>query len=496
MARKLKVAFLEHLNTEVLGIMYISAMLKREGHQTQLFLPSQENNYIDSILAWEPDVIAAQTRTGQHKWALQVCQQLKRARKNLIVIFGGPHATYMPCIVERPCVDIVVRGEGEYVMRDVCNAIANHDDYTAIPGTWIKDEHGEIHENPMGELPGDLDALPYPDRELPYKYDFLRNRGNKAFIGGRGCMYPCTFCHNHLDMRLYKGQGRWARKMSPENFVEEMVYVRDNFPPLRIMNLERDDEFLNTRGWAERVFELIPERVGVPYYMMTRPDSITEDIVRLMKETGCIGVSLSIETANDRLRNEVLKKLIHKEAFLNAMEILNRYKMPTKVFNTVGIPGETIEDGFATLKLNIQVKPTWARCSVMQPYPPTDLYRMCVEQGLFKKDFDLDDFDFFYFKDSPLNFPDIDKLVNLQKFFSITVKFPFLLPITRLLVNIKPNNLFHKLGMIMYGIFGALFERLSFREFVEFSLASASFLLKGKGKKADLVRERVSQSIS
>jgi len=210
---------------------------------------------------------------------------------------------------------------------------------------------------------------------------------------------------------------------------------------------------------------------------MTRPDSITEEIVRLLKDTGCVGVSLSTESANERLRNEVLKKLIDIEDFTNAMDILRRHKIPTKVFNTVGIPGETLEDGIETLKLNIKVKPTWARCSVMQPYPPTDLYRMCLEKGLFKKDFVPDDFDFFYFKDSPLDFPDIDQLVNLQKFFSITVRFPFLLPLTRWLVKIKPNTMFYKIGMILYGIFGARFERLSFKEFFEFSLASASFLV-------------------
>jgi len=142
------------------------------------------------------------------------------------VVLGGPHATYMPQIVERSCVDIVVRGEGEPVMLDVCNALAQNDDYTAIPGTWVKDEKGEIHEIPVGRLVADLDSLPFPDRDLPYKYKFLRTRGNKAFIGRRGCLYPCTFCHNHLDIRLYKGQGRWARKMSPEYFIEEMIHVR------------------------------------------------------------------------------------------------------------------------------------------------------------------------------------------------------------------------------------------------------------------------------
>jgi radical SAM superfamily enzyme YgiQ (UPF0313 family) len=483
-AKKLKIAFIQHLNTELLGSMYVSAVLKESGHETQLFLESQEENFMKSIIAWDPDVVATQTRTGQHMWALKVCKELKEVLDTKVV-FGGPHSTYMPHIVEHPAVDIVVRGEGEYVMRDVCNALASNDDYTSIPGTFVKNERGEIHENPIGEMIHDLTNLPFPDRDLPYKYKFLRSRGNKAFIGGRGCMYPCTFCHNHLAMRLYDGQGRWARKMEPERFIEEMVYVRDNYPPLRVLNLERDDDILHIPEWAQEVFTLFPERVGLPHYIMTRPDCVTDDIIRILKESNCIGVSISLETANETLRNEVLQKRYNKEEFVNAMDILHRHKMPVKVFNTVGIPGETLEDALDTLRLNIKVKPTWARCSILQPYPPTDLYQMCVDKKLFREDFDPDNFDFFYFKNSMLNFPGIDHLVNIQKFFSITVRFPFLLPLVKILVKFKPNALFDKIGMIIYGIFGARFEHLSLKEFIEFSRASAAFLTK-KGNQSGL----------
>ncbi len=195
-----------------------------------------------------------------------------------------------------------------------------------------------------------------------------------------------------------------------------------------------------------------------------------------------MGVSLSLETANEDLRNKVLAKRFHTDEFVNAMEILNRHKIRTKVFNTVGIPGETLEDAIDTLKLNVKVKPTWARCSIMQPYPPTDLFKMCEEQGLFREGFNPDDFDFFYFKESLLCFPEVDRLVNLSKFFSLTVRFPFLLPIVRRLVKLRPNWLYDKFGMVLYGIFGARYERLSLREFLSFARASAGFLFRKKRK--------------
>ena len=284
-------------------------------------------------------------------------------------------------------------------------------------------------------------------------------------------------------MRLYKGQGKWARKMSPERFVEEIVEVRDNWGPLRIVSLENDDEILHLKAWVEPAFTLDAERVRIPYYVMTRPDSVTDDIARLLKDTGCVGVSMSLETANDTLRNEVLKKRFSREDVEVAMECLNRHQIPVKLFNMVGIPGETLEDALATLEMNIKLKPMWGRCSILQPYPPMDLFQKCKSEGMFKDNFGNDDFEYFYLKESPLDFPGIDQLVNLQKFFSVTAKYPFLLPVVRQLIKVKPNRFYEMLGMIFYGYFGARFERLTFKELIDFAMASSSFLTR-KGTRA------------
>lgn len=476
MGNSLRVAFVQTLTTEMMGGMCVSAVLKDAGHETRLFLESQEPDLVRSVLAWQPDIVGISIITGMHVWALGVCKQIKAAAPRVFVVLGGPHATFIPEVIEREGVDVVVRGEGDYVMRDLCAAIAARDDYTAVPGTWVKDERGRIHENPVGALVTDLDALPFPDRSLPYRYPILRKRGNKTFIPGRGCQFPCTFCHNHLAMRLYAGQGRWARKVSPERFVDEIVYVRDHWGPLRIVSLENDDEILHMRPWVEPAFTLYAKRVGLPYYVMTRPDSVTEDMARLLKETGCVGVSMSLETANDRLRNEVLKKQFVLDDVENAMTYLDRYGIPVKMFNVVGIPGETLDDALATLEINVRLQPMWARCSILHPYPPMDLYQSCKREGLFKEDFGADDFAFFYLKESPLDFPGIDRLVNLQKFFSIVVRYPFLLPLVRQLIKVKPNRFYELVGMLFYGYFGARFERLTTKEFLEFALASAGFL--------------------
>ena len=114
---------------------------------------------------------------------------------------------------------------------------------------------------------------------------------------------------------------------------------------------------------------------------------------------------------------------------------------------------------------------------------------------LFKEDFETDDFEYFYLKDSPLDFPGIDQLVNLQKFFSIAAKYPFLVPLVRWLVKRNPNRVYELLGMISYGYFGARFERLTAKEFVQFAVASASFLTKRSNKASIAPAARVETAI-
>lgn len=463
---RIRVAFIQPYCVEPLGVMHISAVLTRHGHRTRLFIEGLEGDLEGAVIAWEPDVVGFQTFTGQHKWALGVARRLKSLAGDIRVVFGGPHATFVPEIVQEDGVDLVVRGEGEFILRDLCDALAARDDWTRLPGTWAKGPRGNVHENPLAPLIPDLDALPFPDRGLPYRYDALGKRGNKAFIGGRGCHNPCTFCHNHVAMRLFKGLGPWARRQSPERLIEEIETVHDGHPPLRVLNFENDDDILGNPSWFEEFFARYSERIHLPFYIMTRPDHVKEDRIRLIRDAGCVGVALSLETANDETRNRVLKKRFTTDQFLDAMSLLHRYDLPVKVFNMLGIPGETLDDALNTLQLNIDAGATWAMCSLLQPYPRTDIFRHCRDKGLFKREVGPDVYDSLYVLESLLDLPDIDAMVNLQKFFSIVVRFPALLGTVKRLIHLKPNPLFHRLGLTSYAITGARSHHLSIPETV------------------------------
>ena len=79
-----------------LGIMTLAAMI-RPKHQIFVLEPEKENveKRMNEI---KPDVIAYSLRTGYHKYYLELNQKLKK-KYNFISIFGGPHVTFYPNVI-------------------------------------------------------------------------------------------------------------------------------------------------------------------------------------------------------------------------------------------------------------------------------------------------------------------------------------------------------------------------------------------------------------
>ena len=112
-------------------------------------------------------------------------------------VFGGPHPTFFPEMIEKEGVDAVCIGEGEYAMLELMNRLEQGKPADDIQNFWIK-SNGTTKKNMVRPLIEDLDELPFLDRELMYEGDKdLKLSRNKGFFAGRGCPYRCTYCFNH-----------------------------------------------------------------------------------------------------------------------------------------------------------------------------------------------------------------------------------------------------------------------------------------------------------
>ena len=431
----MKVLFLysyEYL--EPIGIMSLSAFLKKHGIEVGFLDMLFEKDLFRSVEDFAPDIIAYSITTGKHRFYRDINLQLKQ-RLKFVSVFGGPHATFFPDFIQEEGVDILCRGEGEYALLELVTALSQGASPVAIKNLWVKAD-GEVHKNEMRPLIENLDDLPFVDRELVNKYDHYRKMHRRMVLTGRGCPYKCSYCFNHAYNNLYAGKGTIVRKRSVDHVLAELKQVVSTCKPRRFHFI--DDTFIINKKWCDEFGVRYPKEIGIPFIAYMRVNLITDDIVRLLKNAGCITALYAIESGNDRIRNSLLQRGIARETILGAAALFKKYRLRTYSQNMVALPGETIAEAIETVDLNRECKPDYAWCSIYQPYPMTDLGKFSMEQGYIE----ADELDESYYESTPLKHTATEKrhLENLHHLFSVFVAFsfarkmlPFLirLPLTR-----------------------------------------------------------------
>ena len=443
----IRVAFLQDFWFEFIGPMYISAVLKREGYMCEMFMEKGEKDLWGSLVRFAPDIVGFSCSCGGHKWSLEMAQRLKETLK-IVTVFGGPYATYYPDAIQNPAVDIICRGEGEEAMLDLVRRLEKNQDYEDIENLWIK-RNGSIHKNGMRKQIEHLDDLPLPDRSLYYKYRHLRSSPNKHFITGRGCPYSCTFCNNKAYRSLYRKTGNEIRRHSVERVIQDIKGVRDRYG---MSSVRFDDEvFTLDKAWASDFLEQYRKEIHLPFTCLIRADTVNSEIIGKLAEAGCHTAYFGVESGSERLRNEVLHKNISDAQLVSTAQLLRRHRIRIGTFNMVGIPGETIDDAMMTVRLNQKLKVGSPWCSILQPYPKTEVADIARRKGLLSDGFNPDAYSSSYFDSSLIMNPDRNKLQNLHKFFYLAVRVPSLTFFIKQLIKLPPNVFFNLVFMMSYG---------------------------------------------
>lgn len=439
-----KILFLQNSYIDNLGVMWISSYLKSKGHKSEIIVETTANKITEKVGIYQPDIVAFSCMTGTHQWALSVARFLKK-QFNVITVFGGAHATFYPEIIENPEVDVACISEGEYAMLDLANAVDRGQPITNILNFWVSNS-GTIVKNATRPFINNLDELPFPDRMHYERYHYYKKMKIGYFIAGRGCPYPCSFCFNHYQMKLQKG--KYVRMRSKENLIEEILEYKKTHP-LDMVHFH-DDTFIFNKKWLFDFLDDYKNRINIPFHCCVRADLVDEEMVRLLKDSNCNSVAFGIEHGNEMIRKTILKKNITNEQIIKAASLFRQYKIKFKTFSMVGLPGEKIEDAFETIRLNQIIKADYPWCSLFTPYPRTELGDYAIKNGFVKNNFSIDDIHPTYFEKTVINQDNIDKLVNLQKFFYISVKYPFLFKIVKKIIYVKNNSIFNYMFLVVH----------------------------------------------
>lgn len=372
-----------------MGILYVGTVLDKAGHQVQLLdIGPREHDWLNKIKDFKPDIVGLSLVTTQYQRVKEILKKLKTVCPSTKFCAGGVHPSALPKETLKDLdLDFVVRGEGEYVMQEVCERLSQNKDLSNVSGVCYKNKEAQIVCNQPAALISDLDALPMPKRELMPDAQwyltppgFIRggfNSGIATLMTGRGCPFNCLFCASHNVF------GRGMRRRSPDNVIQEIRYLRNNYKIKGLFFL--DDTFTINQDWLKEFCQkLKQENYKLIWSCQVRADTVTEKILQIMKEAGCVQIDIGAESGN----NSVLEKLNKREKVAdlkNAFQLAKKVGIKTYASFIIGNPGEGEKEIEDTKKFVLEVRPDMSVFCILVPYPGTPVYELAKQNNWFTR---------------------------------------------------------------------------------------------------------------
>ncbi|MBI3552423.1 MAG: B12-binding domain-containing radical SAM protein [Elusimicrobia bacterium] len=346
------------------------------------------------IAEFQPDIIGVSIPfSSQSGNAVAVGQICRRAAPKAIVLFGGPDPSVRyDYFLKKGYCDYCVVGEGEEAFADFIDRFKTGSPLDAVEGVASFDGRAVRYAARKYMEP---DELPFPAYDLIDVQEYLYNknlyvgrsrinRNSMSMITSRGCPYPCVFCSIQLHM------GKKFRGHSPEYVIRHLRHLKDRYG---ITNFHfEDDNFSFDQNRFERILDAMIDtglemKWDVPNGM--RLDTLTGELLEKMKRSGCVELTIAIESANQEVLDNIIKKHLALDGVPRIAEKCRNLGIRLSAFYIIGFPGETI----ATMQQTIDMALSLLRSADVLPYlnvaTPlygTKLYADCVEKGLIRDD--------------------------------------------------------------------------------------------------------------
>lgn len=366
------------------GLAQLSSILKKEGHEVKLidttFKPSKEH-IINKVKNFNPDIIGITIATNDKEHAINLLKLIK-PYTNAKILAGGFHATIAPEeLIDEETINGVCIGEGEQAFLDFTTNLQHKKKISNIKNLWYKTPQGLV-KNEIRELIQDLDTLPFPDKSLfNYQKYINHNRGLATFITSRGCPFQCSYCINKTLQTLYKGQ-KYTRSHSIDYILKEIKEVITKY---HVKEIEfYDDTFTLDKERIKEFAKKYPKEIGLPFYINARVNAVTKEDFQLLKKAGCIRVSIGIESGDQKIRNEVLKRNMTNKQIIETFKWAKEAKLKTYSFNMIGAPFETLDSIKKTIRINQIIQPDFVGVSLFNAFKGTEVYNLCKKNNLLK----------------------------------------------------------------------------------------------------------------
>lgn len=363
------------------GLGYIAAILKSKGHEVSYIVLKDKGDLPDfyqKVKSVQPEVIGLSITTC-HLQAMSVIAKQIKSVSNSFVVCGGAHPTFVPeSVLQIDGIDAIVRGEGEYPMVDLVDALQHNRSPHTIKNVWVR-EGEDIFRNELRPMIPDLDDLPFPDKHsLNYQRALDEAGGHARFIFSRGCTFSCAFCSNKALTELY--EKTFYRFRTPLKAIAEIDRDARSF---KFNTIIFDDDTIHLNPeWFSEFFSLYKSEFRFPFACNVRADFVTRDMVQLLKEAGAYVVTIGVEHGNEAFRKSHLEKNVTNQQIINSFDLFDRHGIKAYAQVMVGLPFETPRLFLDTVKLCRKLPLTMDNdIYIYAPYPGTKLGKICEEKG-------------------------------------------------------------------------------------------------------------------
>lgn len=381
-----------HTGSVFEGVAYMSAFLKQKGHSVTKFQPTTPvpaEPLLQAIEREKPDVIAYSAVTNMIKYVERWAPAVKARFPHVHAICGGVHATSDgEGTIAIDGLDSICIGEGELALTELCDRMSDGRDYHDIPSLWFKTPNGIIR-NPTGKLPPTLDDYPFPDLDLfEIEQTFYYKNRFATMKLSRGCPLPCTYCCNKMFMDVYPSN--YIRYRTPEKSIDYIKTYLAKYPNIDAIAF-LDDILPMKPEWFREFARLYKEQVGVPYTSRCLVNVFKNDVAQLLADSGCYEVTFGVESGNEQYRLKALKRRQTDERIIQAFHECHAFGMTTRANMMVGLPHETMSQILSGIALCSKLKTRFILVSTFFPTPATELYDVCIKDGLIDKDSEIPD---------------------------------------------------------------------------------------------------------
>ncbi len=351
------------------------------------------------IEEWRPDFVGM-TCLFSSVWPVirELAQIVKDVDPTIHTAAGGCHPTFLTrrCMEEAAELDFIVKGEGEYALRDLLAAINSGGELRLVDGLAFRDGGSIFINEKVGYIP-DLDALPYPARDMldlslysggTHHGIAETHRKVAVMYSSRGCAAKCIFCSS------VEFWGHEYRHRSPESLLDEMQFLVDTYGIEEIQF--EDDNLTQNKRRARLIFEGMIERGLHKKLVWNTPNGIAlwaldVELLRLARQAGCYQLTLAIESGNQQVLDNIIHKPLKLERARELAREIRALKIDTNAFFIIGFPGETLDDIRETFRFARELQLNSACFFIAQPLPGTRLYDISVRNGYLPADFRFED---------------------------------------------------------------------------------------------------------